>query len=139
MREESTTPDLVELMRLLFEALNSGDFEGFTNLLAPEAVFEQIAFGTAFEGVVAIRGFLEEWTGAYDGYHAEVQEILDLGSGVVFSVVRQSGHPHGSAGRVTASIGNVASWVDGLVVRATIYLDIDEARAAAERLAQERG
>jgi len=25
--------------------------------------------------------FFEEWTGAYDGYHAEVEEILDLGSG----------------------------------------------------------
>jgi hypothetical protein len=29
--------------------------------------------------------------------------------------------------------------VDGLIVRTTNYIDIDEARAAAERLAQEGG
>jgi hypothetical protein len=35
----------------------------------------------------------------------------------------------------------VTLWVDGLIVRQTAYpeSDIDEARAAAERLAQERG
>jgi hypothetical protein len=30
-------------------------------------------------------------------------------------------------------------WADGLIERVTTFLDIDEARAAAERLAQERG
>jgi hypothetical protein len=30
-------------------------------------------------------------------------------------------------------------WENGLVVRITVYTDIDEARAAAEGLAQERG
>jgi hypothetical protein len=30
-------------------------------------------------------------------------------------------------------------WSDGLIVRNTTYPDIDEARAAAERLAEERG
>jgi hypothetical protein len=35
----------------------------------------------------------------------------------------------------------VTLWVDGVIVRNTIYpeTDIDEARAAAERLAHERG
>jgi hypothetical protein len=35
----------------------------------------------------------------------------------------------------------VMLWVDALIVRNTVYLesDIDEARAAAERLAEERG
>jgi hypothetical protein len=30
-------------------------------------------------------------------------------------------------------------WEKGLIVHATVYLDPDEARAAAERLAEERG
>jgi len=30
-------------------------------------------------------------------------------------------------------------WADGLMERVTTFLDIDEARAAAERLAHERG
>jgi hypothetical protein len=29
-------------------------------------------------------------------------------------------------------------WADGLIERTTAFLDIDEARAAAERLAEER-
>jgi hypothetical protein len=33
----------------------------------------------------------------------------------------------------------VGVWVDGLAIRITNYLDIDEARAAAERVADERG
>jgi len=33
---------------------------------------------------------------------------------------------------------NVFVWVEGLIVRVTHYDDIDEARAAAERLAEER-
>jgi hypothetical protein len=33
----------------------------------------------------------------------------------------------------------VATWVDGLIQRITSYADIDQARADAERLAQERG
>jgi hypothetical protein len=33
----------------------------------------------------------------------------------------------------------VTLWTDGLIERSSIYTDIDEARAAAERLAEERG
>jgi hypothetical protein len=33
----------------------------------------------------------------------------------------------------------VVTWIDGLIERTTNYFDIDEARAAAERLAEERG
>jgi hypothetical protein len=39
-------------------------------------------------------------------------------------------------GAVAAS---VATWTNALIERTTTYPDIDEARAAAERLAQERG
>jgi hypothetical protein len=33
----------------------------------------------------------------------------------------------------------VSEWVEGLIVRVAVYDDVDEARAAAERLAEERG
>jgi hypothetical protein len=33
----------------------------------------------------------------------------------------------------------VVEWVNGVVVRLTVYDDIDAGRAAAERLAKERG
>jgi hypothetical protein len=33
----------------------------------------------------------------------------------------------------------ISEWVEGMVVRVVVSFDIDEARAAAERLAEERG
>jgi hypothetical protein len=44
----------------------------------------------------------------------------------------------GSDAYVEASAGWVSLQVEGRVVRAMTYTDIDEARAAAERLAEER-
>jgi hypothetical protein len=45
----------------------------------------------------------------------------------------------GSTGRVELRAAIVAVWEEGLIVRYVIYSDTDEARAAAERLTQERG
>jgi hypothetical protein len=40
---------------------------------------------------------------------------------------------------VERRVAAVAVWADGLIERLTTYTDIDEARAAAERLAEEPG
>lgn len=68
-------------------------------------------------------------------------EILDPGSGVVFVVTRFTARPVGSAVSGLMRRRPLAfTWVEGLVARVTAYAgSIDEARAAAERLAQERG
>ena len=47
--------------------------------------------------------------------------------------------PVGSTGYVQMRQATVGVWVEGLVVHLTHYNDNDEARAAAERLAEERG
>jgi hypothetical protein len=41
--------------------------------------------------VDAIRAFLEDWLGTYEEYLAEVEEVLDLGHGVVFVAYREDG------------------------------------------------
>jgi len=105
---------------------------------APDAVWDVVALGTSFDGASAIRGFMEEWTGAYDEFEFDVEEIRDLGNGVIFGVIVQGGRPVGSTGRVRYRFAQVQTWADGLLVRVTGYQDIGEARAAAERLAQER-
>ena len=68
----------------------------------------------------------------------EFEDVLDLGNGVVFLVAVEKGRLVGSTGVVQQRQGWVVTVVDGLIVRITSYTDIDEARAAAERLAQER-
>jgi ketosteroid isomerase-like protein len=98
MSQESTTPDLVELTRGRFEAGGRGDLDAVLSLCAPDAVWEAASLGTSFEGVAAIRGFLEDWLGAYEEFGMEPEEILDLGNGVVFAVIRLTGRPAGSPG-----------------------------------------
>jgi hypothetical protein len=67
------------------------------------------------------------------------EEILDLGNGVVFGVARGSSRPVGGTGRVELGLAIVGVWEEGLIVRSIGYDDTDEARAAAERLVEERG
>jgi ketosteroid isomerase-like protein len=139
MSQESTTPDLVELVRRLDEAANRRDFDAVVSFYAPDAVWEGRASGMTVEGRTAIRGFGEDMTVAYEEFECWSEEILDLGNEVTFGVTRASGRPVGSTGRVELRTGIVAAWEEGLIVRVTTYDDIDEARAAAERLAKERG
>jgi ketosteroid isomerase-like protein len=138
MAEEATTPDLVELVRRLDEAANRRDFDAMVSFYAPDAVWESVGLGTSFEGRTAIRGFWEDMTVAYGEFEWRSEKILDLGNGVVFNVDRASGRPVGSTGRVELRVAIVAVWEEGLIVRGTTYSDIDQARAAAERLAEGR-
>jgi hypothetical protein len=51
----------------------------------------------------------------------------------------QTGRPVSSSGDVQIRFAAVHTWAEGLIVRITTYGDVDEARAAAERLAESRG
>jgi uncharacterized protein (TIGR02246 family) len=137
MSEESTTPDSLELLRRAFEAVNRGDLDAVASSFAEDATFDGRALGDRFEGRAAIRSFIEGWFGTYEGLEYGLEEVRDLGNGVVFAVVLQDGRPAGSAGHVRQREGWVFVWVGGLIARLTI-LEVDEARAAAGRLAGER-
>jgi ketosteroid isomerase-like protein len=136
MPEESTTRDLVERVRGLVGAVDRCDVDTFVSFHASDAVLEA-AVGR-FEGVAAIRGFIEDWLGNYEEFSATLEEGRDLGNGVTFSVIRQQGRLVGSSGHVQLSHAMVNVWVDGVIARAMTGPDIDEARAVAERLAEER-
>ena len=137
-REESTTPDLVELVRTQFEAGNRRDLDAVASSFAEDATFDGRALGDHFQGRAAIRSFLEDWFGTYEELEFGLEEVRDLGKGVVFAVVTQNGRLVGSAGHVRQREGWVYVWVGGLIARLTTY-ELDEGRAAAERLVEERG
>jgi hypothetical protein len=67
------------------------------------------------------------------------EEFHDLGNGVTLSVHVARGRPIGSSGFVELRFTTVATWANGLIERFLNYTDPAEARAAAERLADERG
>jgi hypothetical protein len=139
MPEESTTPDLVERQRQAVEAGGRRDWDEAMTFYAPGAVWDASRTGIGtFEGAAAIRRFFEEWVGAYEEYRHEIVESRDLGNGVVFTVLNIVGRLAGSTSRVQETWSWTATWVEGMCARVVVRSDIDEARAAAERLAQER-
>jgi ketosteroid isomerase-like protein len=138
MPEESTTPDLVELNRRAIEAVSRRDFDEAMARYGPESVWDTSALGLGtYRGVDVIRRTLEEWTAIYEDFEVEIEENLNLGTGVILSVTRQRGRM-GSTGYVEFLYASVTEWTGGLIKQVTPFSDIDEARAAAERLAEER-
>jgi ketosteroid isomerase-like protein len=139
MPEESTTPDLVELTRRAFEAVNQRDIDALMSVFAPDGVLDGRAAGDLYEGRAAIRDFLDDWFGSFAELRMEVEELVVLDDGVLLAVVKQEGRPVGVDGQVHQREGWAIWWsADGLLVRLTMHTDIAEARAAAERLAESR-
>ena len=138
MSQESTTPDPVELARSFLAAVNRRDVDALENFYAPDAVLRGAEIGM-FAGPGAIGSFFEDVLSRYDDFHGEVEEIIDLGKGVGFLVTLCKGRPVGSDVEVRLRLASVLVGAGGLIEQQTNYIDIDEARAAAERLAKSRG
>jgi len=140
MSEESTTPDLVELNRRAIESAARRDWDAAMVSYGPDSEWDTSPLGMGtYRGIATIRKALEEWFGPYEEDESEIEENVDIGNGVVFAVVRQRGRPVGGSGFAHFRFASVTEWADGLIARVTPYSDIDEARAAAERRAAERG
>jgi ketosteroid isomerase-like protein len=140
MSEESTTPDLEELVRWSVEAANERDYDRVMTIYAPGAVWDTSPIGLgAYEGREAVRKFFEDWIGTFEEWEVELEEFRDLGNGVVFYVQVHRARPAGGTGFIELCHGYTATWADGLVEAVVVQADIDEGRAAAEQLAEERG
>jgi ketosteroid isomerase-like protein len=139
MPEEPTTPDLLELSRRAVEADSFDEWAMLAEqVYAPNAVWDVGMVGS-LEGFAAIRAFVRDYWLMWDDHHHYVEENVDLGHGVFCMAIREHGRMKGSDADLEAKWASVSLVVEGRVVRQTTYSDLDEARAAAERLAQERG
>src|SRR5262249_27818688 len=124
--------------RLGWEAFNRGEL-GIN--FRDDVVLELAGYGMGtFKGLDAANQFAREWRDAFEDLTVEIDEILDLGNGVLLSLYRQEGRPIGSENYLRVRSASVSVWEDGAVARMTIYpeSDADVARVVAERLAEER-
>jgi ketosteroid isomerase-like protein len=142
MPEESTPPDAEEAVRRAVAAFIRRDFDNALSIWGPDGIWDASPLGIGvFEGQEAIRGFFEDWREAFEDFEQDVEEFVDLG-GVTFGLIFQTGRPigTGASGHVQFRYAAVSTWANGLIERSTIYTeaDIDQARATAERLAEER-
>jgi ketosteroid isomerase-like protein len=137
MSEESANPDLVPLARRLVEASNCRDFDAVESFYAPDCRLRGAEIGE-FEGQAAARGVVEDMAAPFEDFHIDIEEVLDLGRGVTFAVVVARGRVGGGSAEVQFRFATVATWKKDVVERQFNFIDIDEARAAAERLVEER-
>ncbi len=90
-------------------------------------------------GPTAIRQFFEDWIGGFDEYSVTVEELHALGGGVVYAISVQHGWAAGGVGVLRLRSAPVFVWDGDVAIRVTHHRDIKHGRAAAERLARERG
>ena len=141
MPEQPAAADLVERVRRTFDAFSDGDLDAVTAAFTPDAEWQSMGLGTTFRGIPAIRSFLADWRGRYEDYEIELTETQDLGNGVVLVKSSQSGNLLGSpaSARLPPEIMlHVFVWQQGAATRIVSSGDTPEARADAERLAEQR-
>jgi ketosteroid isomerase-like protein len=118
MPEESTRSDLIARTEELVEVRGADATMPF---YAADAVYDmsRVGLGT-FQGRAAIRAFFDDWLASYAGdTEDESQEVVDLGHGIVFAVVRETARPSGRPPefRVHGLYGFVFVWTGGKVAR----------------------
>jgi hypothetical protein len=133
-------PDSLEVAQRLAEAYNRRDVDAIVSMYSVGALWDMSDLGVGVvSGRDAIRRFVEGWLASYEEFDFALEEVHDLGHGVAWAVVLPRGRPRGSNSFDELRYGNCAVSEDGLIDRMVFSTDIDAGRAAAERLAEERG
>jgi ketosteroid isomerase-like protein len=118
MPEDSDVPTLSDLVRQLFQEVEREDWDGVLGFFAPDAVFDTSPVGLETSiGHEATRAGWESWVEAFDEWNLELEEVHELGSGVVLARTHQQGQPIGSPRQVAFRREWVLPWVDGRVAR----------------------
>ena len=81
MPDESTTPDLDELMGRVFEAANRRDLDAVVSSFTEHASLDGRGVGTTVEGPAAIRRLLEDWFGTYEELEFGLEEVATSAMG----------------------------------------------------------
>jgi len=137
MLEEPAKPDPLKLTLRAYEQLNARDWAGLTEAFEADAVWDVSRWGLGtHRGHAGVRRFLEDWFGGLEKFEVQVEELHDLGNGIVLAVVLQVAHQAGSSATLRIRSAPVFRWSASRIAAVTIYPDATEGRAAAERAAQ---
>jgi ketosteroid isomerase-like protein len=122
----------VEIVRRHLEAYLRGDNELALSAYHPEVEFDASIRpdGQVFRGRDGVAEAMRTWTGAFEDWKMEVQEIVDAGDRVLL-VDRQTGRGKGSGVEVDERTYSVFTLRDGQIVHAKFFLDRGQALEAA--------
>jgi len=122
----------VEVIRRMYEAFHGGDFDGALAYFDPEV--EVDASVRVDEGVGhgrdAVSAVVASWLAAWDEWREEIEEIRDLGSGVLV-VSTQHGRAKGSGIEVETRYAVLYEIRGGKIIRMVLYSGLAEALKAA--------
>ena len=124
----------VEIVRRIYDAFLSADFEAAFTALDPEICWDLTHHDwpgedtyTGHDGVLAV---LSEWMGSFDDYQIEIEDIVDAGERVVVIQRERAVHRH-SATPIDRRTASVYTIENGRAVRIDHYLEPREALEAA--------
>ena len=119
----------VEIVRRSVEAEARGDLSAALAHLDPDVKWSA-AEESAFEGVAAVRSYLEQWKEAWDDYEVRAEEYIDAGDRVVVTL-HFRGRGKLSGVETEARSHFVYTLRDCKTVSVVEYLDREQALEAA--------
>jgi ketosteroid isomerase-like protein len=121
----------VEIVRSIYGAYASGEFDAALSLVDPDVTFDVSIRpeGKVYRGHEGVAEGLRTWTGTWEGFRMEVQELIDAGDRVV-AIEHQSGRGRGSGVSLSHTYASVFSLRDGKVTRITWFQSRVEALEA---------
>jgi ketosteroid isomerase-like protein len=119
----------------LVDAVNARDFEAIGDMpFDPEYEFRSavaaVEGGVYTGGVQGLREWAESVDEAFDGFHAEVVEVHEVGDDRALIVFHVTGTAKASGFRLDERLAQVWTWRDGRLWRNEAYADPQEAFAA---------
>jgi ketosteroid isomerase-like protein len=135
MSEGSTTPDLTELVRRFYQAMNRRDVDAVLKLLSPDFAYRPIpTFADSQErrGAEEFRRFLDE---SHDTWADDAKWHIDTvraHGNALIALLRFSGHARASGIGTVGGIFEVLRFRDGPITRMEDFTDREDALTAAE-------
>jgi ketosteroid isomerase-like protein len=130
----------VEVVRRMFEVFLSGLGRGDPGapfdqgLAAPDAEWRPIREFVGARSYIGRDGFVEfitMWTGGFETWTMQLEQVLDAGDDRVVALMHQSGIGKESGAPVEWKSGAVLELEDRRVTRVQVYLNTSEALEAA--------
>jgi ketosteroid isomerase-like protein len=122
----------VEIVRRHMDAYLSGDNEAALAAYDPEVQFDASLRpeGRIYHGRNGVAEAMRVWSGTWEDWKVEVEEIIDAGDQVLL-VSRESGRGKGSGIEIDQQVFVVFTLRDGKIVRWKGFVDRDRALEAA--------
>jgi ketosteroid isomerase-like protein len=123
----------VEIVRRMLEAYMSGDNEAALAAFDPAVAFDWTVRpdgGAVFRGREGVAEAMRTWSGAFEDYRIEAEEIVDAGD-CVFVAIRDVGRGKGSGAVVEQRGYSLVTLRNGKIVHWQGFLSREKALEAA--------